>query len=128
MYYHLNIKEIDHIVLINKMVHVMFHETVSRKLLIITLYVHHYMSNGRAHNHFWVLFLVLFFFIQISSEQQRKTRSDTTLVMRRLIWICTVCQRPTKLRQCVNELNITPRVLEITSPNFRKRKNLECNL
>ena len=38
-YYHLNIKEIDHIVFITKMVHVMFHETASRKLLVFTLYV-----------------------------------------------------------------------------------------
>ena len=68
------------------------------------------------------------FFIQIYSEQQRRTWSDATLVMRRLIWICTVCQRPTKWRQGINDLNITPPVLEITSRNFRKRKNLECNL
>ena len=39
-----------------------------------------------------------------------------------------MCQRPTKWRQGVNKLNITPQVLAITSRNFRKRKNLECNL
>ena len=39
--------------------------------------------------------------------------------MWRLIWICTVCQLHTKWRQGVNE---------ITSRNFRKRKNLECNV
>ena len=67
-------------------------------------------------------------FIQISSEQQRRTWSDATLVMWRLIWVCTVCQCPTKGWQGVNELKITSRVLEITSRNFRKRKTLECNL
>ena len=36
---HLNIKEIYHIVFITKMVHVMFHETASRKLHVFTLYV-----------------------------------------------------------------------------------------
>ena len=46
----------------------------------------------------------------------------------RLIWVCTVCQRPKKWRQGLNELNITSRVLEMTSRNFRKCKNLECNL
>ena len=35
---------------------------------------------------------------------------------------------PKKRRQGLNELNIIYRVLEITSPNFRKCKNLECNL
>ena len=30
-------KKIDHIVFITKMVHVMFHETASRKLLVFTL-------------------------------------------------------------------------------------------
>ena len=48
-YYHLNIKEIDHIVFITKMVHVMFHETASRKLLVFTLYVNPYMSNRVSH-------------------------------------------------------------------------------
>ena len=47
------------------------------------------------------------------------------MVIRRLIWGCTVCQRPTKWGQGLNELNITPRVLEITSRNFRKCKNLD---
>ena len=36
-FYHLKIKEIDHIVFKTKMVHVMFHETASRKLLVFTL-------------------------------------------------------------------------------------------
>ena len=48
-YYHLNIKEMDHIVFITKMVHVMFHETASRKLLVFTLYVNPYMSNRVSH-------------------------------------------------------------------------------
>ena len=48
-YYHLNIKEIDHIVFTTKMVHVMFHETASRKLLVFTLYVNPYMSNWVSH-------------------------------------------------------------------------------
>ena len=42
-------KEIDYIVFITKMVHVMFHETASRKLLVFTLYVNPYMSNGVSH-------------------------------------------------------------------------------
>ena len=42
-------KEIEHIVFITKMVHVMFHETVSRKLLVFTLYVYPYLSNGVSH-------------------------------------------------------------------------------
>ena len=33
----------------NKMVHVMFHETASRKLLVFTLYVNPYMSNRVSH-------------------------------------------------------------------------------
>ena len=105
-YYHWNIKEIDHIVFITKMVHVMFHETASRKLLVFTLYLNPYMSNGVSH------FNLLDKLIQV-------TWSDATVVMWRLIWVCTVCQRPTKWRQ---GLNITP------SRNFRKCKNLECNL
>ena len=48
-YYHLNVKEMDHIVFITKIVHVTFHETVSRKLLVFTLYVYPYMSNGVSH-------------------------------------------------------------------------------
>ena len=48
-YYHLNTKEIDHIVFITKMVHVLFHETASRKLLVFTLYVNPYLSNGISH-------------------------------------------------------------------------------
>ena len=48
-YYHLNIKEIDHIVFIAKMVHVMLLETASRKLLVFTLYVNPNMSNGASH-------------------------------------------------------------------------------
>ena len=47
-YYHLNIKEMDHIVFITKMVHVMFHETASRKLLVFN----QYMLNGVSH-FFW---------------------------------------------------------------------------
>ena len=49
----LNIKEIDHIVFITKKVHVMFHETVSRKLLVFTLYVYPYMPNGVPILFFW---------------------------------------------------------------------------
>ena len=53
----------------------MFHETVSRKLLVFTHYVYPYMSKGVSHlylldkliTNFGVLFLVFFFFIQISS-------------------------------------------------------------
>ena len=48
-YYDLNIKEVDHIVFMTKMVNVMFHETASRKLLVFTLYVNPYMSNGISH-------------------------------------------------------------------------------
>ena len=48
-YYHLNIKEIDHNVVITKMVHVMFHGTASRKLLVFTLYVKPHMSNRVSH-------------------------------------------------------------------------------
>ena len=33
----------------NKMVHVMFHETASRKLLVFTLYVKPHLSNGVSH-------------------------------------------------------------------------------
>ena len=65
----LNIKEIDHIVFITKMVHVLFHETVSRNLLVLTLYVYPNMSNGVSHfnlldkliNTFGVVFWCLFF-------------------------------------------------------------------
>ena len=39
-------KDIDHIVLLTKVLHVMFHETAPRKLLVFTLYVYPYMSNG----------------------------------------------------------------------------------
>ena len=111
--YHLNIKEIDHIVFITKMVHVMFHETAHRKLLVFTLYVNPYMSNGVSH---------------FNLLDELITWSDATVVMWRLIWVCTVWKRPSKWRQGLNELNITPRMLEITSRNFRKCKNLECNL
>ena len=97
-YYHLNIKELDHIVFITKMVHVMFHITASRKLFLFTLYVNPYMSNGVSH------FNLLDEFI---------TWSDAIVVMCCLIWVYTVCKRPTKWRQGLNELNITPRVLEI---------------
>ena len=48
-YYPLNIKEIDHNVFITKMVHVIFHETASRKILVFTLYVNPYMSNEVSH-------------------------------------------------------------------------------
>ena len=112
-FYHLNIKGIDHIVFITKKVHVMFHETASRKLLVVTLYVNPYMSNGVSH---------------FNLSDELITWSDATVVIWRMIWVCPVCQRPTKWRQCLNELNITPRVLETTSRNFWKCKNLECNL
>ena len=50
-------------------IYCMFHETVPRKLLVFTLYVNPYMSNGVSHSNFsdelittfWVLFLVLLF-------------------------------------------------------------------
>ena len=108
-YYHLNIKEMDHIVF-NKKRYVMLHETVSQKLLVFTLYVNPYMSKGVSHltlldepiTTFVVLFLVFSLFIQISSEQQRRAWFDATLEMWSLIWICNVCQRPTKWRQGVN--------------------------
>ena len=109
-YYHLNINEMDHIVFITKRVHVMFHETASRKLLVFTLYVNPYMSNGVSH------FNLL---CELVTWQW---------ILWRLIWVCTVCQRPAKWRQGLNELNITSPVLEITSRNFRKCKNLEFNL
>ena len=111
-FYHLNIKGIDHIVFITKMVHVMFHETASRKLLV-TLYVNPYMSNGVSH---------------FNLLDELITWANATVAMWRLIWVCPVCQRPTKWRQSLNELNITPWVLEISSRNFCKCKNLECNL
>ena len=106
-YYHLNIKEIYFIVFISKMVHLMFRETASRKLLVVTLYVNSYMSNGVSH---------------FNLLDELMTWPDATVVMWCLIWVCTVCQRPTKWRQDLNELNITPRVLEITSRNFWKCK------
>ena len=58
------------------MVHVMFHETVSRKLLVFTLYVYPYMSNGVSHFNLLdfcggVFGVVVF--IQLSSEQQRRS-------------------------------------------------------
>ena len=112
-YYHLNTKEIDHIVFITKMVHVLFHETASRKLLVFTLYVNPYLSNGVSH---------------FNLLDEPITLPDAAVIMWRLIWVCTVCQRPTKWRQCLNELNITPRVPEIKSRNFRKCKNLAYNL
>ena len=85
----------DHIVFITKMVHVLFHETVSRKYLIFTLYVYPYMSNGVSHFNLldelittfgFVCFFCFFFwgggggggvgmllFIHISREHQRRT-------------------------------------------------------
>ena len=48
-FYHLNIKGIDHIVFITKMVLVIFHKPASRKLLVVTLYVNPYMLNGVSH-------------------------------------------------------------------------------
>ena len=66
-----------------------------------------YMSNGVSH---------------FNLLDELITWSDATVVMWRLIWICTVCQRSTKWRQGLNELNITPRVLEITSRNFRREQ------
>ena len=48
-YYLLNINERDHNVFITKMVHVMFHETASRKLLVFALHVNPYMSSGVSH-------------------------------------------------------------------------------
>ena len=76
MYYHLNMRVIDHIVFITKMVHVMFQETVSQKLLVCTLYVYLYMSNGVSHFNlfyklkttFGVLFLVFFVFKFIANN------------------------------------------------------------
>ena len=61
--------------------YIMFHETVSRKLLVFTLYVYPYMLKRVSHLNLLdelittlgVLFLVFFFFIQISNEQQRRT-------------------------------------------------------
>ena len=112
-YYHLSIKEIDHIVFITKMVHVMLHETASRKILVFTLKVNPHMSIGVSH---------------FNLLDELIAWSDATVVMWRLIWVFNVCQRPTKWRQGLTELKSTPRVLEITSRNFRKCKNLECNL
>ena len=117
-YYHLDIKEIDHIVFIAKMV-----RNVSLNCVPCTLYVYPCMSKGVSHLNLldelittFGVFFMFFFFIQISSEQQlRRTWSDATLVMWSLIWICTVCQRPTKWRQDVNELNITPGCLKLHS-------------
>ena len=62
--------------IIIKMVHVMFHETAFRALLVYTLHVYPYMMNGVPHLNlldelittFGGLFLVFFFFIQIFSE------------------------------------------------------------
>ena len=82
----------------------MFHETASRKLLVFTLYVNPYMSNGSSH---FNLFLI------------RRLRG---FVASDLGLHCL--PRPTKWRHGLNELNIKPRALEITSRNFRKRKNL----
>ena len=92
------LSEIDHIVLITKKVHVMFHETAPRKLRVFTLYVYPKMLNGVSHfnlldeliNTFRGLFLVFFFFIKSFSKQQRRTCYDATVVMWRLIWVCTV--------------------------------------
>ena len=80
-YYHLNIKEIDYIVFITKMVHLMFHETVSRKLLVFTLYIYPYMSNGVSHFNlldqlittFVVLFLVLLFLFNFLANNSGET-------------------------------------------------------
>ena len=60
----------DHIVFITKMVYVMFHETVSQTLLVFTLYVYPYMSNGVSNFNlldklittFGVFFFFFFFF------------------------------------------------------------------
>ena len=92
-YYHLNIKEIDHIVFVTKMVHVMFHETVSRKLLVFTLYVYPYMymSNGVSYFNlldelittFGVLFLVLLFLFKFLANNSGET--DPTPP-----WLCDV--------------------------------------
>ena len=82
-YYHLNIKEMDHIVFIKKW-YVMFHETVSQKLLVFTLYVNPYMSKGVSHltlldepiTTFVVLFLVFFYlskFLANNSEEPGST-------------------------------------------------------
>ena len=68
------------------MVHVMFNETVSQKLLIFTLYVYPYMSNGVSHFNlleeliatFGMLFLVLFFLFKILANNSGKT--DPTFV------------------------------------------------
>ena len=87
--YHLNIKEIDLIVFITKMVHVILHETACRTLLVFTLNVNPYTSNGFSH---------------FNLLDKLIAWSDVTVVMWRLIWVCTVCQRPTKWRQGLNEL------------------------
>ena len=58
-----------------------FMKLCPEKLLVFTLNVYPYMSKGVSHlnlldeliNSFGVLFLVFFFFIQISSEHQRRT-------------------------------------------------------
>ena len=92
-YYYLNIKEIDRIAFITKMVNVMFHETASRKWLVFTLYANPYMSNGVSH---------------FNLLDELIAWSDATVVMWRLICLCTVYQRPTKRRQGLNEFNITP--------------------
>ena len=73
------------------MVHVMFQETVSQKLLVFTLYVYLYMSNGISHFNlldklkttFWVLFLVLFFY----SNLKRTTAED--LIRRHLGYVAS---------------------------------------
>ena len=60
------------------MVHAMFQETVSQKLLVFTLYVYLYMSNGVYHFNlldklkttFGVLFLVLFLFKFIANNSE----------------------------------------------------------
>ena len=113
----------------------MFHETVSRKLLVFTLYVYPYMSKGVFHLNlldelittFGVLFSVFFFLFKFLANNSGEP--DPTPP-----WLCGVLSgfalfaNVPKWRQGVNELNTTPRVLKITSRNFRKRKNLECNL
>ena len=95
------------------MVHVMFHETASRKLLVFTLYVNPYMSNRVSH-------------FNLLDELNNLIRRHRGYVASDLDLHCL--QHPIKWRQGLNKLNITPRVLEITSRIFRKCKDLECNL
>ena len=57
----------------------MFHETASRNLPVFTLYVNPYMSNGISH---------------FNLLDELITWSDATVILWRLIWVCTVCHVP----------------------------------